>query len=285
METTQQEEILVLRIWKRARNILIKKKVTVVLRYDDFSSLSNHEVEERIVDLCQKNGISVTFGVVPFITTGDVHLPESAETIPLEEGKAKQLRCWHSAGVVDIALHGYSHQTSQVDPPSEFAGLSLETQFTKIKEGKIFLEEMTGIKVTTFIPPWNAYDQNTLQSLEVLGFNAISAKRSGPASIRSRLKFLPETCSIKRLPSAVKTARSCSQRHPIIVLVFHAFEFVEGDVNRGSITFENFSTHISWLKQQPDIRLCSIEQVLKRFPGLTAKRFLSQSDFSSGIYR
>ena len=63
-------------------------------------------------------------------------------------------------------MHGNTHQTIKEFPRSEFLGLNYEQQFTKIKSGKLFLEEKLGTNINTFIPPWNRYDLNTLKVLE-----------------------------------------------------------------------------------------------------------------------
>ena len=277
---------LFIRLWRRLRKFLrIKRIITIVLRYDDFSATSPLDIEENLVEICRQTGIAMTFGVIPFVTAGNVHDPSPSESLPLPDEKAELLRNWHSNGWVDIALHGFSHQTWRSEPYSEFAGVPEETQSSKIKQGKMFLETKTGSSVNKFIPPWNSYDEQTLKVLESLGFTAISGKRDAPVTPHSKLKYLPETCSVRRLRSAISSVRSSSSYRPIIVLVFHAFEFSEDYQHLGSLSIVEFAELIKWLHQQKDIRLVSIQQALDKIPGLNVNRFLQIKDPHSGNYQ
>ncbi|MBT4511716.1 MAG: hypothetical protein HOC20_05865 [Chloroflexi bacterium] len=156
----------------------------------------------------------------------------------------------------------------------EFSGLDRSIQIERLAEGRKFLEHMVGAPITTFVPPWNIYDLNTLRALEHLGFSVLSADTGGETTEDSELDFLPTTCGLPRLQDAVKAARVSSNAQPLIVVLFHDDDFKEVDEKRGNITYQEFSDLLSWLKSQEDIRLLSISQVATVVDDLSAKRLL-----------
>jgi hypothetical protein len=54
--------------------------------------------------------------------------------------------------------------------PSEFIGRSYAAQYNAIAQGRNDMLQALGVAPTTFIPPFNAGDQNTLKALTALGF-------------------------------------------------------------------------------------------------------------------
>lgn len=268
--------------WKKRHQ---KKIISIVFRYDDYSSLSHTETELKVIDLCYRQKIPMTFAVVPFIIEGDVHDVSHRRTIHLSEEKAEFLRKGLQAGVLDIALHGYSHQTNNTERFSEFAGLDFDTQLERLKIGQQFLKDTLNIAIDVFVPPWNAYDLNTLKALEHLRFSTLSADRFGSVLNTSKLKFLPCTCSLERLKnSALQSARNSSDPAPIIVVLFHDFEFKDVDEKRGMMTFQEFFELLAWLKAQEDVRIISIGQAVKLVKDLSVRRFVN-ADRYSAMYR
>jgi len=227
-----------------------------------------------------------TFAVTPFVVEGDIHEQGNQKLIPLSKEKAEILRIGVNQGLIDVALHGYSHQSHQATDYSELSGLDYEQQFGLILDAKKFLEKLIGTPVNIFAPPWNSYDENTLSALEDIGFSILTAGRDGPAKQNSRLKFIPSTCSLKRLLNAVKEARKSKIiTRPIIVVLLHEFEFLDINPTRGLVSFEEFSTYISLLSSQKDIRILSIGQLATVVKGLGAKRFLSMKNTRSALYQ
>jgi len=252
-----------------------KKQVNVVFRFDDYSARSSTDMELRIIDAFRKNEASITIGVIPFICDGDVHDPSPKDIVPLTSIKGDILKNGFKNGILDIALHGYSHQTINAEKMTEFSGLAYNSQVERLAKGKKLLEGMIDAPVTTFVPPWNKYDLNTLRALEELGFSTLSASKNGEATEDSKLIFfLPASSDLSRLRDAVKAARTSSDTQPVIVVLFHAYDFKEIDEKLGSITYQEFSDLLNWLKSQGDVRLLSISQATKVINDLSANRFL-----------
>lgn len=252
------------------------KRIYVVFRMDDYSAASDTGLELRILDLFEKKKVGITFGVVPFVCAGDQRNPAAQGFIPLPREKAELLRAKLSAGFLDIALHGYSHQTNDVTgDPSEFAGLDYAVQAEKLKEGKRFLEEVTGHPVECFIPPWNSYDLNTVRALEEVEFEILSAGWKGVAAGESKIRFLPATCHLDAMQDAIVAARNSSDQQPVVVVLFHHYEFKEFMDPRGRMTLEELSALLDRLKERKDLQLVSIAKADQAINDLSAKRFLT----------
>jgi peptidoglycan/xylan/chitin deacetylase (PgdA/CDA1 family) len=252
-----------------------EKQVNIVFRFYDYSAHSSTDMELKIIDAFRKNEASITFGVIPFICAGDGHDPSPMDIIPLTSKKGDILKNGLKDGTLDIALHGYSHQTISAEQYTEFSGLDYDSQVERLAKGKELLEGMIDAPVTTFVPPWNRYDLNTLRALEELGFSILSAAIStGPGTEDSKLNFLPATCGLAQLRDAVKAARSSSDTQPVIVVLFHEYDFQEINEKRGSITFQEFCDLLNWLKSQGNIRLLSISQATKLINDLSVNRLL-----------
>ena len=125
------------------------KKINLVFRLDDYSTRSSTDMELRIIDVFRKNKISITFGVIPFIISGDEHDPSPQDIIPLTSTKGDILKTGIKDGILEIALHGYSHQTINTEKYTEFSGIEYESQVKKIYKGKEFLEGITAVRLRT----------------------------------------------------------------------------------------------------------------------------------------
>lgn len=240
-----------------------EKRILVVFRFDDYSALSSTAAELRIIDEFRKNHAAVTFSVIPFVCDGDIHDPSPMGRVPLPPEKAAILKQGIEEGVLDIALHGYSHQTIDARQMTEFSGLDYSLQLQRVTRGRGFLEAITGTPVATFVPPWNQYDPVTLRALVAAGFSTLSADGDGPMPRDTRLDYLPFTCGLGRLREALPEARASSDTRPIVVVLFHQYDFKEIDQKRGKVTFQEFGHLLNWLRSQKDIRLLSIRQAIE----------------------
>ena len=258
-----------------SKEINDKNYIYIVLRYDDYSTISSTAIELRIIDVLRKNGGCITFGVIPFVSTGDWHNPHDTKNLPLTLLKAKILENAINDGVLEVAQHGFSHKTNSDEHSSEFSGLDYETQKNMIAEGKCFLERVTGTPVKTFIPPWNTYDVNTLRALESLAFSTVSASMRGEAHPESKLSYLPTTVVFSQIREAVDIARRTFGSQSVIVALFHAYDLIEVDRVRGNITIEQMFEIINWISSQQDLKLITISQAAQTIDDLSVKRYIS----------
>ena len=85
---------------------------------------------------------------------------------------------------------------------------------------------------------------------------------------------MPNSCGISQLRDAVIEARSSTDAQPLIVVLFHEYDFQEIDEESGSITFQELSDLLHWLKIQKYIRLLSISQATNVIKDISVNRFL-----------
>jgi len=253
---------------------VIKQQIFVVFRFDDFSTLSETDIELKVIAAFRTNKFPLTLGVIPF-RARDVHDPGCRDFVALSPDKAGILRDGFRDNVLDIALHGYSHKRrSSGGQPTEFAGVVYRRQAEMLAKGKSFLENAIGAKVVCFIPPWNTYDVNTVRALEELGFTILSAGTGGVAPRNSKLFFLPSTCDLTRVADAVAAARETRDSQPMVVVLLHSYDFKEVDKRRGKLSYEQLCNLLSWLQRQEDVRVVSIGAAARTVSDLSARRFL-----------
>ncbi|MCK4852459.1 MAG: DUF2334 domain-containing protein [Candidatus Omnitrophica bacterium] len=263
-----------------------QKQIIVVLRCDDYSSRSSPEIETRLIDALKRYNVPCTFGVIPYVCARDFEDMSEQACMPLSSVKAGILKRGITEGVLDVALHGYSHQTCLDEKQggyAEFSGQSYDKQLKKIRDGKDLLESMLDIQVDIFIPPWNRYGPDTLKALEGLGFRCISAGPYGDAEQASGLKFLPATCTLPELREAVGSAGRIPDDQPVIVAYFHANSFL--DINkRGGLWFSEFEGLLDWLGSRKDINVLSAAEAVDMVADLSARRLIHYRSFLRSFY-
>lgn len=239
--------------------------IFVVFRYDDYSDASSTELERKLIDAFETRGISCTFAVVPH------RLGEPS----LGEAKAAILRRAIRAGVVDVALHGYTH-ARQANGLPEFSGLDCASQLTRIAQGKKFLKEALGVPVREFVPPWNWYDRNTMDVLEKAEFTCLSAGLDGPGRSASTLIFLPETSRADEVRQAVESLRKARLSSAAVVALLHDFDFREVNAERAVTGLNEFTRMLDWVGAQEDVAVCgSVRRAMERIDDLGPQRFLA----------
>lgn len=252
------------------------RNITVIFRYDDFSSQSPTKLEVKLIELLRKYHASATFAVIPLAEARSIHT-----LIPLSDDKCAILEKGVSDGTLSVAQHGYTHQA--LFKGSEFAGIPLDRQLARIAAGKSLIEQLIGYKIVTFVPPGNSYDENTLRALNRLGFKCISACNFGPIDGSCELKFLPETTTIGRLERSVEAARSGPDLAPIIVVMMHPYDFREIDSRRCLTNLSEFENTLRWLSDQRDVRISTIEKALQSKCDLGAKQFVENESYQRDL--
>jgi peptidoglycan/xylan/chitin deacetylase (PgdA/CDA1 family) len=246
--------------------------ITVVFRFDDYSTRSDEAVETRVIEAFKRSGTRCTVGVIPHVWCGFEPDPRPQEFAPLTEEKAAVLRDAGDQGVLDVAMHGYSHEVTR--PGTELVGLNYDEQLERIRRGRAILSELLGTTVTTFVPAWNSYDDATLRILPDLGFQCLSADTWGKLGWERScpLKFLPSGCDLDGLREAIVEARRIGDSSAIIVVLFHPYDFLENHPVQGRWSFAAFEELLVWTVSQPDVAVKSIGQLLETSADLSARR-------------
>lgn len=232
--------------------------IPVVLRYDDYSSVTPTALDSAVIALAKQYHIPITIAVIPNVCSGDFHSLDPETSVPLTPQKAAILRDAIASGIVEVALHGYTHQTVR-DPSAggytEFQGVDYNTQYARISAGKRMLEGAIGRQVVTFVPPWNTYDSNTLRALNALGFSVFSADQSGTTYGMGQLKSLPENASTANIVGKIQAIRQGTAAPGPLVVLMHPYEFADFyPDDSGWQTLQSFEQLLQWLVAQTDVQ-------------------------------
>ena len=141
-------------------------KTRYLIRLDDACPTMDGAKWQRMFDMLDRYGVKPMVGIIPCNEDSKQVIDESD---PEFWQKAQE---WQRKGYA-IALHGYTHcyisdsGMSGLNPMwsrSEFAGVALDIQRQKIKDGfKILLEH--GLHPKYFFAPSHTFDENTLMAL------------------------------------------------------------------------------------------------------------------------
>lgn len=254
-----------------ARGDLPEKRILLVFRYDDFSEKSATHLEADLVNEFKRHKIACTFGVIPYVCSGDLHDPSPHPLLELDPRKAGLLKEPGVDGLFEVAQHGFSHQTRPGRPPkawTEFSGRPLQEQIELMRKGRVLLTKLFGEQPKTFIPPWNSYDLATLDAARACGFSFFSADTYGPVR-DSSLQFVPATTELRDLKRVCQSAARSPDPLPVIIALFHEYDFREVDPVRGNITLVEISQLLDWVASRPEIKTTTIHEII----GADAQRY------------
>lgn len=138
-----------------------------LIRLDDACPTMDKAKWQRMEDILDRYGVRPMVGIIP-------HNEDPLQMIDAEDPDFwAKVSKWESKGWA-IALHGYDHCYISNDgmkglnplwERSEFAGVPLEKQKEKIREGVKILRSH-GIDPKYFFAPSHTYDENTLAALK-----------------------------------------------------------------------------------------------------------------------
>ena len=274
--------------------------ILVIFRNDDFSADSDLELENEVFRLFEARNFPQTFGVVPFMSR-DPHNERERGFTSLADNPAavSWLQERLATGRIEIALHGCYHQTnfrhprteirpgqqpfpgpgesvwSSYDPAgrelfSEFGGLDRREQFQRIKKGRDYLNSLLNTPVTTFIPPWNRYDDRTLPALAQNGFKVISGvfsiRRNSVQNVLDKTAplLVEGTTNLETFLQALQQAsavRRQTGKNVLVVLAYHSWMF-----RSRPYQFRQLQEALNWLAAQPDMQVMTLRKAAENLP-------------------
>jgi len=192
--------------------------IKVALRYDD-PRLQSNAFNDSLFTMLQRNQIPFTVAVIP-CTTDERFVCDTAWQF---FSTLKQALADRS---IEVALHGFKHVLWNTDSHhyGEFNGVDYQEQYRRIAKGKQLLDSVLDYDIVTFVPPWNAYDDNTLKVLENCHFKAISAAVDQSDCLSSnRINYYP--CTVAKPTKLLAAIENNRHRKGLIVLNFHRYNF------------------------------------------------------------
>jgi predicted deacetylase len=144
-----------------------------IIRFDDICPTMDWHIWTEIETIFLKHDVRPILAVVPN------NLDPKLVVSPPVPDFWDRVRAWQVRGWT-IALHGYQHVyvnknpgVINVNPQSEFAGVSRKAQEEKLRRGlEIFAAE--GVRPDCWVAPAHSFDLTTVDLLAGLGVNVIS---------------------------------------------------------------------------------------------------------------
>lgn len=158
-------------------------------------------------------------------------------------------------------------------PNSEFAGRPYTDQYNVIKQGRDDIKEAFGVTPTTFVPPWNEGDDNTLKAASTLGFSLYSTGWDDFSVSRANLyginvealdfgfgwdnygDWQTGMSDLTQQTDAALNAASGGERF-VIGYHFWAFTLSDGSIDPGRIAL--FAQYIDHLKSRGDVTFTTL---------------------------
>ena len=260
--------------------------VTHLLRYDDFSACSRSAIEEKLAGIFLNLRVPCTFGVIPFVcapenlvTAGEVKLT------PLTAAKAALLKPLLQAGLGEIALHGYAHLAlAPVRGFQEFSDrMPRETQRLLIRRGRSHLEDMFGVKVALYVPPWNKLGPITATVLEEEGLLLSSGGPEVANSGRLNLGQIPCPTSLGETSRALATARRFGRNGNCVGTILHDYDFKESLLDTSTFTVADFENLVGRWKNTNQVEHKLISSVISPDRESESKKTLANSNLRKTI--
>ena len=169
----------------------------LTFRIDDVTPTMEWERFYKTIEMLERFNVRPILGVIP--SCKDEKLLKHS----VNSDFWKEMRDLQTRGCI-IALHGYEHQYVTNKPGifpvnnySEFAGLSYEEQYEKIRKGKQILEDH-GLFTDMFMAPAHSFDENTCKALLENGIHYITDGFGNACYKRYGIIFLPVALTWRR---------------------------------------------------------------------------------------
>lgn len=181
-----------------------------------------------------------------------------------------------AAGRIEVAQHGFSH-SNVVAPsgrPGEFRERDYQSQLRDITQGREILMNACNLsEISTFVPPWNAWTDETAKSLKQAGFKILSADRHYYYESADSLAVIPFTATLSELESMVR--EQSLPEESILVVLYHPFEIVEFPEPLSGYYFglRRFSDLLRELSVMPQVKVVTLQQLAEGAVDLSIERY------------
>ncbi len=236
-------------------------KKYIIFRCDDVAPKEKFVEFQAVSQLHIDKNVPVTLGIVPHPMTG------TGNELLADSQFASYVKSLASNHLFEFAQHGYTHQGTSALGPSEFYGRPYAAQYDAIKKGRDDIRGAWGVTPTTFIPPFDKGDNNTLKATKALGFTQYSTSfRDFNVSQGSKGGMRIEAVSLilanETLQSAEsKTNQFLADTHSIntFVVLYHPADFSSAG---GSVDKEKtklLGNYIDYLKGRDDVQFTRVD--------------------------
>ena len=168
--------------------------MTFAIRDDDISYFTSPIELKEAYSVLEDVGGTISLAVVPDAVSkhGDVEPYGIVEARQCKTGNniplVEHLREGILSGRYDILLHGYSHEYKKVNGRwvPEMIWKSEEDISNQLTEGKEYLENLLGVRISVFVAPNNSIDQRGIRAIERLKMDFSGIIHLGDREINTR---------------------------------------------------------------------------------------------------
>lgn len=234
--------------------------VHVVFRLDDPRAVCD-SVSMRVVQLFNANQVPLTIAMIPCDSR------ENTITPPISTNS--QYKAEIQRDNIELALHGLTHQN--INGAGEFGGLDSTEAVRRIAKGKQALQAIFDKEISTFIPPFNAWNEHTQTAMRMHGMNVISADMFTPIYADS-VHYFPETLghlmAQKGMWRAAKeTIMGCEEKDAVCVVMFHAYDLPDEQ------SWEQLESLLDACKANEDVQCHTYQSLLESGVESSATRY------------
>jgi len=233
-------------------------KKYVIFRDDDVEPWYVLATLKRVNQIHIDKNVPVTLGIIPHPDPAG-RGNELLGDVPF----LNYMKSISSNSLFEFAQHGYTHKDMTGTPyKSEFYGLSYDKQYTSIKSGREDIQSAFNITPTTFLPPFDRSDDNTLLATNALGFTEYSTATSDFGVVHGHRDgmgidavsiVLDDGGTLQSLKD--KTDQLLNNTHtddPIIVF-YHYWSFGGPGGTINAFKLKLLSDYIDYLKNRGDV--------------------------------
>ena len=234
---------------------------TIIIRSDDAEAYFSVDLLQYITDTLITNNIPQTIAVIP-----DNSYDEALGDDPDIVAYLNAIKVNPS---VELALHGYQHTTN------EFSKLTLPEADAKIVAGLALMNQAIGVTPTTFIPPEDAFNSNTLTACKNNGFTCFSSATFADPHMKMEvpvgLLHVPAMVDfqdwanggqLKSSAAIIQEAQSNLNTYDIAVIQIHFWSFGDGNGNLVPAGYQTLLDVIGWVHQMASggVKLMTLRQ-------------------------
>lgn len=208
-------------------------ETVVIFRNDDPAPWAAVDTLAAVNEPFVDADVPLTLGVVPYDRSEE-------EQLDRDHDVCQSLRSLttRDTALFEPALHGYSHaRKTDFYWGSEFGGLAYEAQKKRLQKALQKFGDCFETRPTSFVPPFNTYDENTVRVLSEMGFEIVSGgsyfqrehfgergfwKHGGIMHLPANLAMEDaDTQEVRDIAALKAEYRQNRERHGLNVIMFH----------------------------------------------------------------
>jgi len=249
----------------QTKNVAGGTKKYVIFRDDDVAPNAKFDELKAVNQVHIDKNVPVTLGIIPHVRLA------SGNQLLSDEQFLNYMRSIASNRLFEFAQHGYTHKTDALGGyyvPSEFYGLPYAIQYDTIRHGRDDIRQAFGVTPTTFLPPFDKGDDNTLRAAKALGFtDYCTAFRDFNVNQGYRDGMKVDSVSLMLANESLRSAESKTEQFlndpytiDTFVVLYHPADFSgpNGVVNTDKVKL--LSDYIDYLKGKNDVLFTKLDR-------------------------